>query len=190
MQLSGKGHPVVGPMPLRRIVSPLNRYAARQNKELLGARPLLYKLFPNEVDWGFFSKFQAVCDLPASILYRELDRRFPGARFILTTRCEQEWKKSAQNHFNAARRPQQTHCLNRMRLDAYGSILYDEDRHLSALRRHNREVREYFRTRQRQLLEIDITAGAGWNDLCSFLEVGVPDAVFPHENKSDHKINS
>ncbi|HEX8335676.1 MAG TPA: sulfotransferase [Pyrinomonadaceae bacterium] len=36
----------------------------------------------------------------------------------------------------------------------------------------------------RRLLVMDITAGDGWEVLCPFLGVEIPDRPFPHENRT------
>ncbi len=41
----------------------------------------------------------AFSDFPYPMLYRELDERFPGSKFILTTRERGAWIKSVQRHF-------------------------------------------------------------------------------------------
>ena len=48
--------------------------------------------------------------------------------------------------------------------------------------RHNADVREHFRDRTDQLIEIDITRGEGWEKLCPFLSMPIPGTPFPHAN--------
>jgi Sulfotransferase domain len=50
------------------------------------------------------------------------------------------------------------------------------------LRRHNDEVRAYFRDRPDDLLEIDISADPRWEPVCAFLGLPVPPVSFPHSN--------
>ena len=49
---------------------------------------------------------------------------------------------------------------------------------------HNREVNEYFKDRPDDLLVMDVTAGDGWEKLCPFLGVDIPDIDFPPANKA------
>ena len=44
-------------------------------------------------------RFDALQDVPWAALYRELDQRHPGSRFILTVREEMSWLASATRHF-------------------------------------------------------------------------------------------
>ena len=44
------------------------------------------------------------------------------------------------------------------------------------------EVREYFRNRPDDLLEVCWENNDGWDKLCTFLEVDKPTIAFPHAN--------
>ena len=67
----------------------------------------------------------------------------------------------------------------------YGTTTFDRDVFLETYRRHNREVREYFADRPRDLLVLDITAGEGFEVLCPFLGIELPKEPFPHWNKQE-----
>lgn len=41
---------------------------------------------------------------------------------------------------------------------------------------------DHFKDRQNDLLVVDFTQGAGWEELCGFLGRDVPDIPFPHAN--------
>ena len=49
--------------------------------------------------------------------------------------------------------------------------------------RHEAEVRRYFADRPSDLLVLDVTA-AGWEPLCEFLGLPVPDEPYPHTNRA------
>ena len=51
-----------------------------------------------------------------------------------------------------------------------------------AYEKHHESVSDYFERKGRELLVMDICAGDGWDELCSFLGVPVPDVAFPVEN--------
>src|ERR1700678_144652 len=42
----------------------------------------------------------ALCDLPIPLLYKELDRAYPGSKFILTVRDEQGWLETVRRHWS------------------------------------------------------------------------------------------
>ena len=44
-------------------------------------------------------------------------------------------------------------------------------------------MRSYFANRPEDLLVLDVTAGDGWEPLCQFLGMPVPERPFPWENR-------
>ena len=58
-----------------------------------------------------------------------------------------------------------------------------EKEHVEFYHRHNREVREYFRDRGTDLLEVCWENGDGWGELSKFLGHPTPAVPFPHERK-------
>jgi hypothetical protein len=126
----------------------------------------------------------AVCDLPIAILYKELDRAYPGSKFILTVRDEVDWLVSARDHWSYEH--------NKFRPDwdawpaadlihraTYGRKTFDPIVFLERYRRHNAEVREYFKKRPAHFLEMDMSKGAGWKELCPFVERPIPNEGYP-----------
>ncbi len=121
---------------------------------------------------------EAFDDFPWPLVFRELDRAFPDARFILTTRRDDAtWLASAQKHM--ARRRWVGHYLIYGSYDAYA----DPEVFLRRYREHNAAVRAYFADRPGKLLDICFERGEQWTPLCAFLGVaGVPSEPFPHQN--------
>jgi len=122
--------------------------------------------------------YNAFADNPWSILYQEVDNQFPGSKFILSIRDEEEWLKSAVNYFQGYE--------TEIRRFVYGaaSPLGNEELYLEKYRKHNKAVLEYFKNRPQDLLLIDIEKDLNWNKLCSFLGKSIPSVSFPHENKA------
>jgi len=60
----------------------------------------------------------------------------------------------------------------------FGGVLDDRENGLAAYRRRTEEVREALPADR--LLVFDVAEG--WQPLCEFLEVDVPDEPFPHHN--------
>lgn len=131
-------------------------------------------------------RWHALCDLPLPLLYQDLDRAYPGSKFILTVRDEPEWLSSVEKHFDPAfnvfRRGWDTdpfsHRVHRL---LYGRKDFDAEVMRARYRRHNAEVREYFANRPGDLL---VKSTYEWDDLCRFLECLVPDVAYPHENET------
>ena len=124
--------------------------------------------------------YDAFEDNPWPILYRELDRHFPGSKFILTRRPADAWIRSQVRDFGRTETP--------MRRWIYGADAGcpegNEATYIARYERHNREVLEYFRERPQDLLVFDLPAGDDWEQLCAFLGHPVPAEAFPHANKA------
>jgi hypothetical protein len=132
----------------------------------------------------------AMCDLPFTFLYRELDKAYPGSKFVLTVRDEHKWLQSVRNHWDHEVNPYRaswnsdafTHKCHQL---LYGQKGFNADLFIARYRRHNAEVLEHFRDRREDLLVMDMDAGAGWNQLCSFLGQPIPTRPFPQANRSE-----
>lgn len=129
----------------------------------------------------------AACDLPISILFRDLDEAYPHSKFILTVRDEIDWIASLRHHWSLSRNPWRkswdedcfSHKLHTL---VYGRKSFDLDTMLGRYRRHNQEVLEYFCDDPGKLLVMDVAAG--WEPLCEFLHKPVPDVRYPRLNKT------
>jgi hypothetical protein len=121
-------------------------------------------------------------DWPWPLIYREMDRAFPGSKFVLSIRgSEDHWLDSLKRH------SLRTHPWRHCRKLAYGFNYphRHEAHHLELYRRHNDEVRYYFRSRPSDLLVVCWEEGDGWDRLCGFLGKPVPASAFPHENRGE-----
>jgi hypothetical protein len=130
-------------------------------------------------------KSYAVCDLPIPLLFRELDVAYPGSKFILTTRNEDDWIESVRTHFSA-KNPFRSQWdsdpfTHKIHIELYGRRKFDEQVMRARYRRHNAEVREYFKGRSQDLLVMDMSGGAGWYELCGFLRRRIPAVTYPTE---------
>jgi hypothetical protein len=124
------------------------------------------------------SRFDAFQDNPWPLLYRELDAKVPGSKFVLTVRPADRWIKSVVRHFGSESTPMRTWIYG------VGSPLGNEDTYVARYERHNREVLDYFKDRPDDLLVMRIAEGDGWEKLCPFLGLNPPPCPFPHVNKS------
>lgn len=121
-------------------------------------------------------EFDAFEDFPWPILFRELDSRYPGSKFILTIRPEDAWIQSVLNAFSG--KPFPIHEW------IYGSATPEgnETAWVERYRQHNEEVLSYFQHRPEDLLVLRLTEGEGWEKLCPFLGRARPFIPFPHSN--------
>ena len=132
--------------------------------------------------WKITEQYDAFQDNPWPILFRELDQKYPGSKFILTYRDPDTWVRSAVNHFG--KKP------NAMRKWIYGKDFGfpegNEDVYLNRFNQHYQDVKDYFKNRTEDLLEIDLATGDGWEKICPFLDQKMPDQPFPHANKRSY----
>lgn len=123
-------------------------------------------------------KYDAFQDNPWPIIYRFLDREFPGSKFILTVRPTDKWIASVSDHFGEKRTNMREWIYGPGRADPLGN----ESVYVERYERHNREVLEYFAGRPEDLLVLDLARDDGWTRLCPFLGHPVPDVPFPWRN--------
>jgi hypothetical protein len=129
----------------------------------------------------------ATSDLPIALLYKELDRAYPGSKFILTTRQTSEWIESVKNHWsyekNQWRASWDTDCFtHKIHRELYGQTEFDETVFRERYFRHTREVAEYFGSDpEDKLLVMLMGYGMGWPELCGFLGKPIPSVPYPKE---------
>ena len=64
----------------------------------------------------------------------------------------------------------------------------NENRYIERHQQHITEVRRHFENRPEDLLELNLTAGEGWECLCPFLGRPIPPIPFPHANRNRVRI--
>ncbi|MBI1337178.1 MAG: hypothetical protein GC164_09475 [Phycisphaera sp.] len=121
-------------------------------------------------------EYDAFQDNPWALLYRELDERHPGSKFILTLRDEQSWLRSVLKHFGSEPSDMQKWIYG------YASPKGHEEAYLNRYRAHNARVLEYFARRPDDLIVMKLTRGEGWEKLCPFLGCQTPQCDFPRLN--------
>jgi len=130
--------------------------------------------------WELVEKYDAFQDNPWPILYRELDQRYPGSKFVLTVRETGSWMRSQLKHFGQ----RETAMRKWIYGDTHGCPEGNEEVYVRRYEAHNREVLEYFRDRPGDLLVMELAKGDGWNKLAPFLGKPIPSVPFPHANKA------
>ena len=127
------------------------------------------------------SRYDAVSDDPWPMLFREMDRAFPGSKFILTIRKPDRWIASMVRHF--ADEPAD-----------YRQWIYgrpwpkgNENHYCDIYEKHNTAVRAYFSSRPGDLLELDAEQGDGWEKLALFLDKAPPQGPYPRENTAEQR---
>ncbi|MCC7333021.1 MAG: hypothetical protein IT232_10495 [Flavobacteriales bacterium] len=122
-------------------------------------------------------------DDPWFLLYKEMDIAFPGSKFILTDRDVNSWYKSCLNHFYEDSTPIRDFIYGK------GFPKDNEETFKKVYLKHQAEVKEYFLNRPNDFIVIDFTMGEGWEKLCPFLGIEIPEFNFPHTNKGLYTKN-
>jgi hypothetical protein len=154
------------------------------------------------VDWeGVLGGYEATVDWPACTFYEELMERNPDAKVILSVRDPERWYESVRNTIYELSVIIPRHPIYRIgyklvsifvfrgsgNLDLAGEIIWqgtfdgrfeDKDYAIEVFERHNAEVQR--RVPEDRLLVFDVKSG--WEPLCEFLRVDVPDEPFPRTN--------
>jgi hypothetical protein len=128
----------------------------------------------------------ALSDLPIPLLYKKLDAAYPGSKFVLTTRSERGWLEAAMRHFsptfNKHRALWDHPFIDFIHNKLYGRVDFESETFIARYRRHNSEVLEYFEGRANDLLVMNMDDGAGWPELCAFLNCSIPTGTYPLAN--------
>jgi len=132
----------------------------------------------HEMAYDLVEKYDAFQDNPWPILYKDLDRRYPGSKFILTLRETRSWMNSQLKHFG------ERETAMRRWIYGVGCPQGNEDIYIRRFEQHNREVLEYFADRPDDLLVMDLARGDGWEKLSPFLGRPIPSIPFPHANRA------
>jgi len=134
------------------------------------------------VDADLIDQYDALTDTPIPSFYRELDAKYPDAKFILTVRDKEGWLKSCKKQFTQKLADKQNEAHNSLFMDLYGCTVYDEAKFSKGYDDFVSGVRAYFKDRRGKLLIMNVVAGDGWEALCPFLDRSTPDIPFPKAN--------
>jgi hypothetical protein len=125
--------------------------------------------------------FDAFQDNPWPIIYKELDEKYPGSKFVLSLRNSDSWIKSQVRHFGISETPM------RKWIYGVGCPQGNEKIYVRRFEAHNEDVLDYFKRRPNDLLVMNLATGDGWEKLCPFLDkiaLGLP---FPHANRAEDR---
>lgn len=144
-------------------------------------------------DWdAVYEGFAATVDWPGCHFFAELAQRYPDARVILTRRDPQRWYESIsetilrfmdEGGLNAPE-PDPRHPMHFSGLIVCRQFLGNDlsrENVIAAYEAHVERVRASIAPGR--LLEFEVAQG--WEPLCDFLGVAVPDAPFPRTNSRE-----
>lgn len=156
---------------------------------------------PESVDWWIdaadgkpdwekiFRGYNAAVDWPSCTFYAELADAYPDAKVILTERDAEAWFRSTQATIFPAEMHADTpapfqEMFRKVISDLFDGQIRDHDRTIDVFKAHNAAVRE--RISPERLLVYEVTQG--WEPLCEFLDVDVPEETMPKVNSTEEFI--
>ncbi len=153
------------------------------------------------VDWtALFEGYRSTTDYPGFYFYRDILATFPDAKVILTIRPADEWYESALRTIYTAppsgiekvKLVTQLPFNRRLRrflpvfkvVDYMWDVIFegrfeDRDYAIDRFEAMNQDVIDTVSPDNLLVFEV----GTGWEPLCEFLDVEVPDELFPRTNK-------
>ena len=144
-------------------------------------------------DWDdMLAGYQSCVDWPAAYFWRPLSEHYRDAKVILTYRDEEAWWQSMSKTIlaNMLRTDDEVTNPDRLRMrrmsrdlivtKVFENILEDREHVLAAYRRNIKEVTES--VPKDRLLKFDVAEG--WEPLCNFLGLAIPDTPFPRTNST------
>jgi len=149
-----------------------------------------------------FDGFEATVDWPGSYFYKELTERYPDAKVLLSVRDADAWERSMRETIWGLfygdiliRDMSSARCRVDPKWKGYMQLMEDmwersglidsgvattSESMKAAMERFNEEVKETVPADRLLVWSV----GDGWEPICEFLEVPVPDTPFPHLNDS------
>jgi hypothetical protein len=146
--------------------------------------PLWVAAAEGKPDWdAIFAGYSSMVDHPGSVYWRELMDHYPDAKILHTVRDPEAWFESTQvtifaPQSGATNPPPEMAAFFHGVTGWYGCDLHDREAMIKVFRRHTDEV---LSTVPKDRLLV-YQAGDGWEPLCAFLGVAVPETPFPREN--------
>jgi hypothetical protein len=136
-------------------------------------------------DWDLiFKDYQSMVDYPGAHYWREIAAHYPDAKVLHTVRDPDKWFDSTQATIFS---PERDRPVEGPQGEFFASFMGPMRAHLHErafmtehFRRHTDEVVATIAPERLLIYEV----GEGWDRLCAFLGVPVPDAPYPSENSS------
>lgn len=110
-------------------------------------------------------------------IFKEFDKQYPKSKFILNTRDLNSWLISREKHVKRNQERQQKNPeedITWLKIDRVGWE--------NQFNEHYNEAIRYFKGREKDLIVFDVTKGDGWERLCPFLNLPIPEVPFPKKN--------
>ena len=146
--------------------------------------PLWVAAGKGKPDWdAIFAGYQAMVDYPGAHYWRELADYYPDAKVLHSVRDPDEWFDSTQATIFSPDSPARR--VEGPMAEFFASFtggfnphMHDRAFMTEHFRQHTQNVKRAIAPERLLVYEV----GQGWEPLCTFLDVPVPDAPFPAQN--------
>ena len=195
IQIIGAGVGRTGTYSLRLAINQLGLGPCHHMEEVIDNLPVQGPLWSGALkgnaDWeAIYNGYQSAVDWPTAAFFRELINAYPSARFILTHRSPESWADSFMGTIYKliADRDQAPPELKEW-LEMVNGIVsktgfpggLEREDLMKAFVAHNEAVKKTIPASQLLVYEVK----EGWEPLCAFLGVPVPDEPFPRTNRRE-----
>ncbi|MCE8507595.1 hypothetical protein KBY28_03930 [Ruegeria pomeroyi] len=133
-----------------------------------------------------FDGYRSQVDWPGAHLWRESAERYPDAKVILSVRDAEGWYNSYSKTIKAFRETEMPpEAVHQRRMQEFIEVFLADrfdsrERAIAEFHRHVAEVKSAIPADRLLVYEL----GTGWEPLCAFLGVPVPEQDYPHANSS------
>src|SRR5262245_22285156 len=139
-------------------------------------------------DWNaLLGQYAATVDYPGCMFWGDLAQAYPSAKVLLSVRDPDKWFDSTQatifsEHMQAPLRGSPLHeFFAKTVWKDYGDRIHDRDFMVATFKAHNADVERAIPKERLLVYEVS----QGWEPLCRFLNVPVPDEPFPRVNSTE-----
>jgi hypothetical protein len=195
IQIIGTGVGRTGTYSLRLAINQLGLGPCHHMEEVIDNLPVQQPLWSEALkgrpDWeAIYDGYGSAVDWPTAAFFRELIEEYPSARFILTHRSPESWADSftgtiykliAEKDKMPPEFKEWLEMVNGIvSKTGFPGGLEREDL-MKAFIAHNEAVKKTIPAGQLLVYEVK----EGWEPLCAFLGVPVPDEPFPRSNRRE-----
>ncbi|MEN2283648.1 sulfotransferase family protein [Algoriphagus sp. SE2] len=153
--------------------------------------PLWLEASKGNPDWNaIYDGFNSTVDWPTAAFFRELIKEYPTAKFILTERSPESWADSFGSTIykllqGKDKAPEKIQEWLKMGTEVISNTGFpeglDRDGLMKGFIAHGKAVRETIPADQLLIFQVK----DGWEPLCKFLDVPVPNEEFPRSNNRE-----
>ena len=143
---------------------------------------------PAHADWGkIFEGYSSTVDWPNATYYKELADAYPDAKVVHTERDAEDWYASTQATIFVDRSPPPGvvnpfgEMFEKVIRSLFDGRMHDKDHVIGVYNAHNAKVRETIPADRLLIYHV----ADGWEPLCDFLGMPVPEGGTPKVNSRE-----